>query len=720
MNEDNNKPGGSSLTRRILIGLLLGIFTGFFLGEYASTLAVVGKAYVGLLQMSILPYMVVSLIGGIGQLSYGKARNLAATGGVVLVGSWLLAFVVVFLLPLAFPSIEAGSFYSPSLVQVADVDFIDLYVPVNPFSSLARTVIPAVAVFSVVAGIALIGVKNKQPLLDLLNAVSETMSRIAMMVVQLTPIGVFAIAANAAGTMTIDEFGRLQTYILTFIMATLVLTFWILPGLVTVLTPFTYRAVMRASRSALLTGFVTGNLFIVLPLLVESGKRLFEDYRLQSGDTDSYVEVLIPTSFNFPNIGKLLILLFVLFAGWFTGRELPIAEYPMFSGLGLFTLFGGVDLALPFLLDQMRIPSDLYQLYVVTGVVNGWFATLLAVMNLFAFTLIATAAAMGKIQFNGRRLIRFCGVSISILAATILGTRLTLSAMASEEDMQRATLLQTEIGEPAEATVYQEEVPPRYRANPKRPRLEQILERGILRVGYNPGSLPFAYFNENGNLVGYDVELFHTLARELGVKLEFVPWRYESALRQLDAGEFDVLAGGMIVDTERMTTLAFSEPYMEVTWSLVVEDHRRNDFPTWSSVDKGDLRIGITGRDRAETVNLAMSQSEVVEIASNVAFFQGGRTDLDALAISAEAGSAWTVVYPRYAVAIPKPLKKRPVAIATARGDREFTGFFSDWLRLKKTDGTLDRLYDTWILGKGAEKKVTRWSIIKDVLHWVD
>lgn len=51
----------------------------------------------------------------------------------------------------------AGSFYGPSLIAPAEVDLIDLYIPVNPFSSLARTVVPAAAVFSVVCGVALIG-----------------------------------------------------------------------------------------------------------------------------------------------------------------------------------------------------------------------------------------------------------------------------------------------------------------------------------------------------------------------------------------------------------------------------------------------------------------------------------------------------------------------------------------------------------------------------------
>ncbi|MGD8670177.1 MAG: cation:dicarboxylase symporter family transporter [Desulfobacterales bacterium] len=299
MNDQATNKKGISLSTQILIGLTLGLIVGLFFGDKASALAIVGKAYIGLIQMSILPYMVVSLMLGIGSLSYEKAVKLAITGGIVLVASWFLAFAFVFLMPLAFPPIKAGSFFSASLVEVAEVDFIDLYIPVNPISSMARTVVPAAAVFSIAFGIALIGVENKQSLLDILSATSKTLTRIAMMVVKLTPIGVFAIAANAAGTMTIDEFGRLQSYIIPFIVATLLLTFWILPALAAALTPFSYREILKSGRDALTTGFVTGNLFITLPMLVESARKLFEDRNIRNDDTDNFVEVLVPTSFQF-------------------------------------------------------------------------------------------------------------------------------------------------------------------------------------------------------------------------------------------------------------------------------------------------------------------------------------------------------------------------------------------------------------------------------------
>ncbi len=642
MNDQAKKKRSLSLSTQILIGLTLGLSVGLFFGEKASALDILGRAYIGLIQMSILPYMVVSLMLGIGSLSYGKAKKLAITGGIVLVASWFLAFTIVFLMPLAFPSIEAGSFFSSSLVTVAEVNFIDLYIPVNPFSSLARTVVPAAAVFSVAFGVALIGVENKQSLLDILSAMSKTLTRLAMIVVKVTPVGVFAIAANAAGTMTIEQFGRLQSYILPFIIATLLLTFWILPAITAALTPFSYREIMKSARVALTTGFVTGNLFITLPMLVQNDRTLFEDRQIKNDDTDNYVEVLVPTSFNFPNIGKLLTLLFVLFAGWFVGKSIALTDYPSFAVIGLFTLFGGVDLALPFLLDQMQIPSDMYQLYVVTGVLNSWFATLLAVMNLFTFTLVAACAATGALRIKWSRIFSFSIISLVIFVVGLLGTRFLLSEMVSKEDIQRRTLMQAEIRDSQKVDI--KESGSKDEGAPKNS-LKSIIKRGKLRVGYNRENLPFSFVNDNGALVGFDVELMHILARDLAVELEFIPWEYDTISKTYPQKKFDVAIGGLIVTPERLTRVNFSNPYIDMTTAVVVEDHRRYMFKNWHSIDKErNLRVGVVGKIRAKDIKRYLPNTDIEVMKSYSEFFTNNPNNLGALVISAEAGSAWTIL----------------------------------------------------------------------------
>ena len=73
-----------------------------------------------------------------------------------------------------------------------------------------------------------------------------------------------------------------------------------------------------------------------------------------------------------------------------------------------------------------------------------------------------------------------------------------------------------------------------------------------------------------------------------------------------------------------------------------------------------------------------------------------------------------------HAVFFKTNINKFPVAFAVAHNNLELQTFLNSWLSVQKSAGTVQALYDKWILGKGAEKHSPRWSVIKDVLHWVN
>ena len=119
--------------------------------------------------MTVLPYVTVSIVSSLGRLDYGQARTLGFRVGAVVVGLWVVALSFAFLMPVAFPTVENASFFSTALVERRPpFDFVALYIPANPFNSLANNVVPAVVLFSVLLGVALIGVERKQALLDVL------------------------------------------------------------------------------------------------------------------------------------------------------------------------------------------------------------------------------------------------------------------------------------------------------------------------------------------------------------------------------------------------------------------------------------------------------------------------------------------------------------------------------------------------------------------------
>ena len=93
----------------------------------------------------------------------------------------------------------------------------------------------------------------------------------------------------------------------------------------------------------------------------------------------------------------------------------------------------------------------------------------------------------------------------------------------------------------------------------------------------------------------------------------------------------------------------------------------------------------------------------------------------DAAILPAESGSVWTLLYPQYSVVVPDAdIVKVPLAYPLARRDLGFASFINTWIELKRRDGTIDALHRHWVLGRDAVVNRPRWSVIRDVLHWVE
>jgi Na+/H+-dicarboxylate symporter/ABC-type amino acid transport substrate-binding protein len=679
------------------------------------------NAFILLLQMTVLPYVVTSLIAGLGRLDMREARTLAVRAGGLLLALWALGLVLVLMLPLAFPAWEAASFFSTALVaERASMDFLQLYIPANPFRSLSETVVPAIVVFSIAFGVALIGIPEKRRLVDALDTMADALMRITQFVVRLAPLGVFAIAAKAAGTLDVDEFGRLQVFVLAHASLALLLAFWLLPGLVAALTPLRHREVLAGTRTALVTAFATGNVLIVLPMLADQTKHLLESAGLSGEGETSSADILVPASFNFPSVGKLLSLGFVPFAGWFVGATLSAGEYPSLAFAGLFSFFGHVVVALPFLLDLFHLPADGFELFLAVDVVTGRFGSMVAAMHIATIALVGTFAMAGGLRLQWARLIRFVAIGLGVALAALLAIRVFFTYVVGHEYKAYRAFIGMELStELAPAKVFEDGPPPGQRLRAESA-LERIRQRGAVRVCYMRDDLPFAFVNRAGHLVGFDVELAHVLARELEIGVEFVRIDFGNPREPLERGDCD-LVSSLPVTTTRARELDFSRTYIDQTIAFVVPDHRRNDFNSRNAVQSLESpRIAIPNVPYyMDKIREYLPTAELVIVASPRDYFQ--RSDeFDALVFSAEGGSAWSLVHPEYAVAIPRPdIWAIPTGFALAKGDAEWRNFLNTWIELKQKDGTIDRIYDHWIQGEAAETKAPRWSVIRDVLGWI-
>jgi len=716
-----------SSSTKILIGLLAGVFVGLFFGEHASVLKVVADGFVKLLQMTVLPYITLSIITSLGGLSYDQVKTLGIRAGTVLIGLWCLALVFTFLIPLAFPAIETASFFSATLVERRPpFNFVDLFIPSNPFYALSNNVVPAVVLFSVFVGVALIGVERKHTALDVFGVAKEALSKATKFVVGLTPYGIFAIAAHTAGTLNLEQIARIQVYLITYVIVASLVALWVLPGLVSALTPFSYREVLGPTRDALITAFMAADLFIVLPILIQACKELLERRQLVDETTRTLPDVIVPTSFNFPHTGKLLSISFILFAGWFADAAVPVTEYPRLALTGLLTFFGSLSAAVPFLLDLFRIPADTFQLFLATGVVNSRFGALLAAVHTVTVALLGSAAIVGSLRFNAARVARYLIITLVLSGVTIGGLRALFatvmkSTFAGEElvysmrplmsDRDARLVKQADLGDALE--------------KPAGPLIDAIKKRGMLRVGVFTDRLPFVFLNRERRLVGFDVEMAHLLARDLGAKVEFVQLEESRALPHLLAtGRIDLAMTGFPITPERAAGMLFSDPYLDETFAFVVKDHLREEFSGWANIrDLAAFPVALPDLPYFIDRLKARAPGLKLQVVDSFNKIEEGlqKGTFDAVALPAERGSVLTLLYPKYTVVVPEPgVVKIPLAYPLAGGDPNWAYFLNTWIELKRRDGTIDALYGHWILGKQAGKRQPRWSIMRDVLGWVD
>jgi Na+/H+-dicarboxylate symporter len=716
-----------SSSTKILIGLSAGVFVGLFFGEHAGVLKVVADAFVKLLQMTVLPYITLSIVTSLGMLSFDQVKTLGLRAGAVLIGLWCFALVFTFLIPLAFPAVETASFFSTTLVeQRRPFNFVELFIPSNPFYALSNNIVPAVVLFSVFLGVALIALEHKRIALDVLTVIKEALSRATKFVVSLTPYGIFAIAAHTAGTLNLEQVARIQVYLITYVIVALLVALWVLPGLISAVTPFRYREVLGPTRDALITAFMAADLFIVLPILIQACKELLERHRLVDEQTKTLPDVIVPTSFNFPHTGKLLSISFILFAGWFADAAVPLTEYPRLALTGLLTFFGSLTAAVPFLLDLFRIPADTFQLFLATGVVNSRFGALLAAVHTVTVALLGSAAIVGSLRFSAARIARYLVITVILSGTTIGGLRILFNTVlrptfAGEELVYSMRPLMSDHG----SQIAKETDSSGATSTPKESIVESVKRRGVLRVGVFADRLPFVFFNSERRLVGFDVEMAQLLARDLGVTAEFVELQSLASLpRSLMTGRLDLAMTGMPVTPERTVEMLFSDPYLDETFAFVVKDHLRERFSGWANIrDLSDLPVAVPDLpyyiDRLKARAPAL-KLQVVDTIQQIE--EGLKTGaLDAVVLPAERGSVLTLLYPKYTVVVPEPgVMKIPLAYPVARRDHDWAYFLNTWIELKRRDGTIDALYSHWILGKQAGKRQPRWSIVRDVLGWLD
>ena len=709
------------LFRRVLTALGLGIAVGLFLGEYVWPLKIVSDVYVKLLQVTVLPYVLGSVISGLGAQSPQDARRLAVRGGVLLLLFWVATFVIVIATSMAYPPGRSIAAFVADLPPPEPIDWIGLYIPSNVFHALAFNVLPAVVLFGILAGASLSGMSaaRKRPLLDVVDAFNEAMGRVSRAIIVTTPVGLFAMSAAAAGTMRVEEFVRLQVWFVVYIGSACLISLWLLPALVALLTPVPYGRFIRTLQTAMLTAFAAGDYFVVLPMIAEANKELLVEQGRSEDDADRTIGVVVPLLFNFPHTGKILSLAFVPFGAWFSNIDLSIGQWFSLGTAGTLSMFGSINAAMPFLLDLVRLPADLFDLFTMSGVLNSRFGSLVATMHIAALSMLVAASLLGVLRMSVARLVRLGLMSMIILGLFIGGTRVLFERVVPPPASGVESLAGFHLREGMPVPVVRDASAPSAPPGPAPDRLELILRRGTMRVGFYSDAVPFAFFSGDRELVGYDVEMAFQLATALGVQPEFVEIGQDALISSLESGVCDIVMSGVIVTVRSAAEVDFSAGYHQERIGFLVSDFERGNYTRVADARDLPLRLGVISDRFTAGLQRRLPAATIVPTSLAEVMRTGEMQGLDAYVLPIDQARYVSRVQPRLSAVLPEDDNTYAVvAYAVPRGAAPLLNLVNSWVAVTHATGGFADAYAYWVRGRALTPQVARWSIGSDVLHW--
>lgn len=237
--------------------------------------------------------------------------------------------------------------------------------------------------------------------------------------------------------------------------------------------------------------------------------------------------------------------------------------------------------------------------------------------------------------------------------------------------------------------------------------LDDIKKSGTINIGVFSDKNPFGYVDANGKYAGYDVYFADRLAKDLGVKVNYVSTEAANRVEYLETGKVDIILANFTVTEERAKKVDFALPYMNVALGVVSPNSRV--IKSLDEIGKDDKVIVISGTT-AETYliknhkNIKLQKFDTYATAKNA--FENGtgvawandNTEVIAFALQSKG----------YTVGIPSLGSKDTIAPAVSKGNKELLNWINDEIKKLGKEQFFHKDYDATLLSTyGAEYKET-------------
>lgn len=602
------------------------------------------------------------------------------------------------------------------------MNFADLLIPDNIFYDLANNVVPAVVIFSLLIGIALMYLKDKTYIMRGTENMVEALTRITSWIARITPYGTFLIIANQFGTIQFNTVKQVSSYVILYIFGICLIIFWIFPRIIQMLTPIPAHRWLEQILPILLLAYTTNVVIVCLPYIVELLKK--ETLLLDPKDetAQNQIQGTVSVVFNLP-LGALFITVFVFFISVFynlpllIGSQIKLFVITFLSSLGAVGIGSWLN-SLTFILDSLGLPLDAVNLYLTTLPFTSGFQSMLSVIEISSISLFITLSSRKMLTFSWQKIIKNC-VYIAIPVVAVIGIIKLYNPLPKIKN-ETKSIYELNITSSIPVKIFKRPPAPETTTGDT---FDNILSTKVLRVGYNPNCAPFCFLNMDGNVVGYDVAFAYELAYDLGCRLELVPMTYENVIGELNERLYDIAMSAVTINDARLRTLTFTRTYQSPRIIIVVQEKGKKLFRTIDSINENTkIKIAVLRGSSYEPLARELFPGKQLVFLDDYDQFKFNDPSI-ALLWEEQEALAWSLVHRGYRIIVPEPLIGADTLSYAIRNDSpRFLHYLNQWLELKKAQGFTERQTELWIKGKTeiAAPVEPRWSIVRNVLNWVD
>lgn len=710
-----------SLAFQMAIATVFGILFGLFLGDLCDVFAAYASAYIKLLKVTAIPYLIGAIIHGVGQLSSSQGKLIVKRGVFFISLAWSINILMIYAVSNLFPRSSNSQTSGYISSDTPQLNFAELLIPDNIFYDLTNNIVPAIVIFSLLIGIALIHLKEKDVIMNGLQNLVSALTRITAWIARITPIGTFLIIANQVGTIQLSTVKQVSTYVILYLLGTCSIVFWVFPRLTSMLTSIPAYKWLQQTLPILVLAYTTNVVIVCLPYIIELLKKETAIIDPTDEKAQTQIQGTVSVVFNLP-LGALFITLFVFFVSIFYGLPLGFSSQVELFITTFLTNLGSVGLgswinSLTFILNSLGLPINAINLYLTTLPFTSGFQSMLSAMQITSLSLFITLSCRNMLLFKWKRIV---GKTLSTLLPMIL-------VFFAVKSFNPLPTIKNEAKSIYELTITSTIPVKIHKSIPlsnffEGDAFDHILATKTLRVGYYPHVAPFCFYNVSNDLVGYDIAFAYELAYDLGCKLELIPLNYNHVISDIKEKKYDIAMSALTMNEKRLRNLSFTKSYLDARLILITEEKMRKRFSSLEKIlNNSDLKIAVLkGSSYEQIAHEIFPLDKMIYLDHFEEFTLKGKQA--ALLWEEQQALAWTLKHRNYRIVIPNPaIGIDTLGYAINADSPKFLNYLNQWLELKTNQGFAENQYNLWVKGKTeiAAPQEKRWSIVRDVLHWI-